>query len=159
MKRYRTKHGKMNSMYRSQKHNSKVRNHNMPEYTKEEFFEWLDKNDFSVLYEYWVDSGFKKSLSPSVDRKDSNKGYSFSNIKLMTWEENGKRAYSERKNGKLKTQHRPVLQFDLEFNFIAEYVSLREASRQTGAKVQNISLVCNNNQRRSTGGYIWKFKG
>lgn len=56
-------------------------------------------------------------------------------------------------NGKRK----PVLQYDLEGNFIAEYPSAREASEQTGVSHHMISHVCNGHNKTG-GGYIWKFK-
>jgi hypothetical protein len=49
------------------------------------------KNNFYELYNNWIDSGYKKSDKPSVDRIDDYKGYSFDNIQLMTWKENNKK--------------------------------------------------------------------
>lgn len=49
----------------------------------------------------------------------------------------------------------PVLQFDLNGNFIKEYFGCREATRQTG--IFHIVDVCKG-IRKSAGGYFWKFK-
>lgn len=72
--------------------------------------------------------------------------------------------FKENENFSLKVQpqelidcRRPVLQFDLEGNFIAEYESVIEAHRQTGIGRRSIGLCCAN-KRNSIQGYIWKYK-
>ena len=53
---------------------------------------------------------------------------------------------------------KPVLQFDLDGNFIAEYESLNEAAKAVGLKnVQSITRCCNNKQYTAAG-YYWKWK-
>jgi hypothetical protein len=53
---------------------------------------------------------------------------------------------------------KPVLQFDKEGNFIAEYPSMREAQRVFGKNIP-IDKVCNGLPKRKTaGGFIWKYK-
>lgn len=52
--------------------------------------------------------------------------------------------------------YKPLLQFTKEGQFVAEYPSVTEASRQTGISIYNISSVCNN-RRKTAGGSIWKF--
>lgn len=49
----------------------------------------------------------------------------------------------------------PVLQYDLNNNFIKEYFGVREAERQT--KISHIAEVCGG-YRKTAGGYIWKWK-
>lgn len=50
---------------------------------------------------------------------------------------------------------KPVLQFDLNGNFIREYFSASEAYRVT--KISKITACCRG-KRNKAGGYIWKFK-
>ena len=76
----KTLHGKMLLMYNTQKRSAKKRNQELPQYTFEEFSEWLLKEGISEIYEQWVLSDYKKDLSPSVDRLDTNKSYTFDNI-------------------------------------------------------------------------------
>lgn len=53
---------------------------------------------------------------------------------------------------------KPVLQFDRQGNFIAEYSSASEAAQSVGLKsVNSISRSCNNKQY-TAGGYCWKWK-
>lgn len=49
-----------------------------------------------------------------------------------------------------------VSQYTLTGAFVSDYPSIHEASRQTGIRVGNIHMTCTGN-RRSAGGYIWKF--
>jgi hypothetical protein len=54
---------------------------------------------------------------------------------------------------------RPVLQYDRNMNFIAEYFSLTEAARLTGANSSQICMVCGTKSRvKTAGGFIWKYK-
>ena len=50
-----------------------------------------------------------------------------------------------------------ILQFSKDGEFIAEYPSLMEASRQTGCNHGNICECCKGNHK-SAGGFIWKYK-
>ena len=52
---------------------------------------------------------------------------------------------------------KPVLQYSKTGEFIAEYPSIMEASRQTGCSAPHISSCCKG-KRKSTGGFIWKYK-
>lgn len=51
----------------------------------------------------------------------------------------------------------PVVQFDLDFNFIARYDSLHDAENHTNADQSHISRVCKHVYKHA-GGYIWLFE-
>jgi hypothetical protein len=60
--------------------------------SRDVFYDWsLDNESFNYLYIDWVDSGFKRALSPSIDRIDTNKGYVSGNIQWITLSENSKK--------------------------------------------------------------------
>ncbi len=85
----RTKDGVVTRIYAGQKASSKLRGHRPPEYSKVELKEWLfSQTLFHELHAEWVQSGYKKRLKPSVDRKCDEVHYCMRNIQLMTWEEN-----------------------------------------------------------------------
>lgn len=50
-----------------------------------------------------------------------------------------------------------ILQYSIDGEFIAEYPSTREASRQIGCDNSSISKCCKGT-RKSAGGFIWKYK-
>lgn len=54
---------------------------------------------------------------------------------------------------------KPILQFDLEGNFIKEWPSQTSAAKALGITQGNISNCCNNYKRiKRAGGFIWRFK-
>lgn len=58
---------------------------------KQFFYSWSLVNlDFQELWKKWVESGYERRLCPSVDRIDSNKGYTLDNMRWITHSENSK---------------------------------------------------------------------
>lgn len=53
---------------------------------------------------------------------------------------------------------KPVLQFDKQGNFIAEYPSAYSASVATNVCYTNLYNCCARNGYKSAGGFVWKFK-
>ena len=53
--------------------------------------------------------------------------------------------------------HKKVLQFSKDMEFIAEYSSMIEAEKATGARYQHIGHCCKG-KYKSAGGFIWKWK-
>ena len=99
---------------------------------------------------------------PQVNHKDEDKTNNrVSNLEFCTQQYNlNYGTHIERISKKLtnrKDLSKAVLQYDKNENFINEYPSIRDASRTTGISQANIVQVCKLN-RKSTGGYIWKYK-
>lgn len=88
--------------------------------------------------------------------KTNNK---LSNLEWLSKKDNDKHGTRNQRIGKTMTNHevrsKPVLQLAEDGNFIAEYPSMAEAYRQT--KITNIGRCCSGD-RKSAGGYIWKWK-
>lgn len=153
----RTKTGLISHIYSHQRSTSRRRKMDMPKYTKQEFVEWiLSKSIFHKLYINWKESKYEKMLSPSVDRIDDYKNYSFDNIQLMTWEENLKKAITDIKSGKNNKTCKAVTQYDLKGIKIKEYHSISAAQKETKTAHSCISECCNN-KRKTANGFIWKF--
>ncbi len=87
---------------------------------------------------------------PQISRKDHSKNYILDNCKieekLGNVGERNKRVLSK-----------PVLQYDLQGNFIREWESGRAASSGTAANCTSISKCCRNLQKVGCG-FVWKFK-
>ena len=71
--------------------------------------------------------------------------------------EDTKRKMSEAHKEKIYANIKPILQCSKNGELIAEYSSLTEASRQTGCNNSHIGSCCKGN-RKSCGGFIWKYK-
>ena len=77
------------TMYHGQVRASRVRGHVPPNYELWEFRAWcFSQPNFNSLYLNWIESGCDRMLKPSADRLDSNKPYTFDNLRLVTFREN-----------------------------------------------------------------------
>lgn len=56
------------------------------------FYEWsLSNTNFLRLFDEWSLNNYERTLTPSVDRLDSSKGYLISNMEWVTHSENSRR--------------------------------------------------------------------
>lgn len=67
--------------------------------------------------------------------------------------DNNKIIYSKRNT---PTRTSPVVQFDLNLNFIKQYTTIEEAGKENNIKPQGISRVCRG-LRKTSGGYKWMY--
>jgi len=154
----RTFNGLTARIYHNQKHRSKIKGFNNPEYSLSELREYLSTDDvFNRLYSEWKESDYKKELTPSLDRKDDYLGYSFDNIVVKTWKSNDTRGHKDRKEGINNKVNKAVIQSSKDGSFIAEFHSVREAARQVGGNVGNIASCCRGILKSSLG-FKWEYK-
>lgn len=97
VKKYeKTLKGKLMRTYRNMQSRTEglVKSHlyaDLPLLDRETFYEWsLSSSNYPELHEDWVQSDYDKKLSPSIDRIDSEKGYTLSNIRWVTHSENSR---------------------------------------------------------------------
>ena len=147
---YRTKKGLISQRYQRQKKSSRKRGHETPRYTRDELLEYcLNSKEFTKLYNRWVSSDFITELTPSIDRLDNSKGYSFENIQIVTWRQNNLNSH--------KTNMVSVYQYDLNGVLLMKHKSINEASDYVGCDGSSISRCCNG-VRKTAGGYRWNKK-
>lgn len=82
-----------------------------------------------------------------------------SNLRWVTSKENSnnpitKQHLSEGKTG-LSTPTKPVVQLQMDGEFVCRYPSVSQAAKDTGVCATSISHCCNG-KRKSAGGFIWK---
>lgn len=102
---------------------------------------------------------------PCVNHKDENKlNNHVSNLEWCTYEYNNNYGTKKERcsqNQKYRVHIRPVLQFDLDGNFIREWKSIIEAEEFVAGK--RTGLICkaanpNNNRLKTYKGYLWRYK-
>lgn len=153
----RTKLGLVARIYAHQRHSSKRRLHELPNYSKNQLKDWLFNQDaYHELHDKWVMSGYDTELKPSCDRKDDYLPYSFDNIEIKTWKENKDKSHTDRKNGVNRKGSKSVTQLSIDGVFIAEFFSQSEAERKTGVHQSNITNACNG-ILKTAGGFKWAF--
>lgn len=119
---------------------------------KEEFYAWaLSHNDFHRLFSLYEASGFDKQKAPSVDRINTELGYTIQNMRWMTYKQNSALGCLTHAN-QIK---RRVSQYDLSGGYIATYESITEAANKSGACNSHICRVVNG-ELKTAKGFIWK---
>ena len=91
---------------------------------------------------------------PCINHKDENKqNNEIDNLEFCTYKYNTN--YGTGIERRRKKRSKPVLQFDLNNNFIKRYESMIEAEKQL--KIKHIYDCCNGKLRKA-GGYIWRYE-
>ena len=89
---------------------------------------------------------------PCINHKDEDKMNN--NVDNLEW---CTHKYNNNYGNNTKKLCKPVIQYDLNGNFIKEYYGANEASRQTGILCTSICKCCRG-ERRKTKGFVFKYK-
>ena len=137
----RSEAGVIIKAWHHQVQHSITRGHQPPKYTREEFVEWmLNHPSFTRLFAEWVESGYIKDVRPSVDRLDNSYGYSFDNIRLVTFRENYMQYHNDKVSGIEKGDCKAIRKITKDGEVVGEYFSVAEALRQHGKKPNNARI-------------------
>lgn len=153
-----TEKGVIRVIYKTQKRHQKLRGHGFLQYTKEELSEWMYANGFKLIYDSWVASDHDTKMKPSIDRIDTLKGYSLSNIRMVTWKENHEEQSKDIRfaRGTGGRRCKAVVQQLQSGEIVAKYDSQAIAERATGISRQAISKCCIG-LTETAGKYKWFF--
>lgn len=123
-------------------------------YSLKEFQEFCFNNSkFIELYEFWKNNWCKTYLKPSIDRIDCLKWYVFENIQVMTAWENRSKWDKEKEI----IWWKPIIQFDIFWNKIKEFPSIKQAVKETWLWQSGISL-CLLWKRNHTWWFKWSYQ-
>jgi len=151
----KTKKGLITNIYSNQLMSSRQRGHSLPNYTLIEFREWVFKNKkFHIMFDNWEKSGYLKNLVPSCDRTDNSKGYDLDRLQIMTWREHNLKTWECRSNGEDGIS-KPVIGIEIRSGKEIKFHSITHAQRELN--ICHVSSCCLG-ERKSAGGYHWRFK-
>ena len=154
----RSRKGLVSTIYQAQRLSSKRRDHNPPEYTRQELESWMfSQNMFNELYSAWVLSGYDTDLKPSIDRVKNSVHYKFENIKITTWKENNNNGYIKRKPWTGSRRSKIIIQLTIDNVIIRLYLSAWYAYKSTLIDQSAIARCCKG-KNKSAGGYTWRYK-
>mgnify|MGYP001771891997 CR=1 FL=1 len=93
---------------------------------------------------------------PEVNHKDENKDNN--SVQNLEWcDRKYNNNYGTRNQRQSEKHSKPVLQFTKDGEFVKEWKSTVDVQRNLGYAHQNISSCCTG-KRKSSNGFIWKFK-
>ena len=93
---------------------------------------------------------------PQVNHKDENKANDIAeNLEWCTASYNAN--YGTANARRSLRLSKPVLQYDLEMNFISEWEKIRDAERELGIDNSHITRCCRG-KLNQTGGFVWRYK-
>lgn len=90
--------------------------------------------------------GYWNMEQPSIDREDNDGNYCYDNCQFIEMSKN-----------RIKDRKKPIIQYDLNGNFIREWESQSMASKALNISQGNIGMCCLGKYKTS-GGYIWRYK-
>jgi len=155
-KKRKTKVGVINDIYYNQRLSAKQRFHHPPDYSVVEFRDWVISHpSFHILFDVWVNGGYKKHLKPSCDRLNDYKSYTFDNLQITTWGENNARYKRDAINGLNTKRCKACRQETINGDVVGNFYSISQAGRETGIEPKNISAAING-RHKIIGGYVWK---
>ena len=150
----RTEKGVVRVLFKTMKRHQRLRGHGELPFTKQDFIIWLENTNFKTLYNKWVKAVYEKDLKPSVDRLDDFHGYSFENMRLVTWKDNHEHQICDILEGKGTSGKRckSLGKFNKEGELLSTYVSYQDVRRKEGYCVHYPVK----NKRPCKKGYLWK---
>ena len=95
---------------------------------------------------------------PQINHKDEDK--TNNTVNNLEWCDSRYNNNYGTINERIAEKHcKPVLQYDLQGNFIREWSSMKKVEEELGIKYQNISKCCSGKiGYKSAGGYLWQYK-
>ena len=104
------------------------------------------------LKELWFRDKAYLLKQPSIDRIDNDGNYCIENCRYIE-----KGLNSAERNKRISSK--PILQFDLQGNFIKEWASATDASKALSLNNSHIGECAKNYKNiKQSGGYIWRYK-
>lgn len=109
-------------------------------------------HDYQEIIELWKNGLNQKEIAQLIHTDEATIIRALNTSDISSLERRRRAGYNT-----AKKSMQPVLQYDKQYNFIKEFASMSEAARETQTDQHDIKRVCIG-ERRTAGGYIWKYK-
>ncbi len=150
----RSRNGMIGVIYRSMVLTSRDRGFEPVAFSLDELKYWFNsRSNADALYDRWVANNYDKDMKPTIFRRDYTLPYTIDNLVLMSLPANYKRSA----RNYLKVRSIPVVQYDLDGEFIAEFGSAKEASDSLEKATGSITLCCQGS-RNTAYGFQWNYR-
>jgi hypothetical protein len=120
------------------------------DFSLEEFYAYLRPQwkKYAKLHSTWVESGHQRGLCPTIDRKDSDRGYALDNIQIITLEDNLKRIRRKRYlyKGKMLNLRQIAIQSGIPYKRL--YPRVRIYGQSIEKAIQHIDLRSKKKEKR-----------
>lgn len=103
---------------------------------------------FERLYYVWVDSNYRKDMTPTVDRIDHNRGYTLDNMQFLTFYENARKA------GLYESPRRKQVYMTMEDGYTLVFPSLTCASNYIGVCLSSLRKAISSRKQKYRGYFI-----
>lgn len=150
----------LSHMYSNQIKSSKRKWYKLPDYSRAELLIWATSQlNFNKLFNNRVKSWYNTMLIPSWDRLNDYKPYTLSNLRLVTWWENNKKAHKDMVSCINNKSKRAVFWISIDNWNRVDFISIKDAWDKLWINKWGISQCCRGNPRYSHAWrYIWKYK-
>lgn len=149
-----TPKGMLTNLFQKLSSRNELKGYGTLSFTLGDFQTWaMNNSEFLRLFNLWVADDYSKKSKPSVDRINPYKGYEFSNMQWLSWNENYLKGIAEVSEKK----HKPILMMKNGVE-IGKFKSVKDAQYFLGLKSNGDITLVLQGKRNTIKGYAFKFE-
>ena len=145
--------GMLTNLFQKLSSRNELKGYGRLPFTLGDFQTWaMNNSDFLRLFNLWVADDYSKKSKPSVDRINPYRGYEFSNMQWLSWNENYLKGIAEVSEKK----HKPILMLKNGVE-IGKFKSVKDAQYFLGLKSNGDITLVLQGKRNTVKGYAFRF--
>lgn len=149
-----TPKGMMTNLFQKLSSRNELKGYGTLSFTLGDFQTWaMNNSEFLRLFNLWVADDYSKKSKPSIDRINPYKGYEFSNMQWLSWNENYLKGIAEVSEKK----HKPILMLKNGVE-IGRFKSVKDAQYFLGLKSNGDITLVLQGKRNTVKGYAFRFE-
>ncbi|RXT17764.1 hypothetical protein BVJ53_14175 [Lacticaseibacillus chiayiensis] len=149
-----TPKGMLTNLFQKLSSRNELKGYGTLSFTLGDFQTWaMNNSEFLRLFNLWVADDYSKKSKPSVDRINPYKGYEFSNMQWLSWNENYLKGVAEVSEKK----HKPIIMLKNGVE-IGKFKSVKDAQYFLGLKSNGDITLVLQGKRNTVNGYAFRFE-